>query len=340
MVKSIWQICGEDQKSGVSGFQSHGRYSSSFCAVLTTSLISVYHLHREIWLWGAGWLVNQDGTGKICLTQLTVSFWVAALLIDLLMPVLCNNSITNSIAVITKCVIINCGAEKTLESPLNSKETKPVHPKGNQPWIFFQRTDAKAETPILWPPDVKNWLIRKDCDAGKDWKWEEKGPTEDETVGWHHRLNGHEFEQAPWVGDGQGSLVRCSPWGRRVGHNWATELNWAEQHSFVSLLHFQVYFQSPLLHQSEYAIPCCNKEPFSESLWLKWTKVYVSFRLYVFHGLAGLFDYQINPGIQDDRAQTLSVVDQGKRTLEGLELTIKCPGLGVMRVTHAHSSSI
>ena len=84
--------------------------------------------------------------------------------------------------------------EKTLESPLLSREIQPVHPKGTQSWIFIGRTDAEAETPILWPPDVKNWLIGKDPDAGKDWRWEEKGMIEDEMVGWHHRLNGHEFE--------------------------------------------------------------------------------------------------------------------------------------------------
>ena len=103
--------------------------------------------------------------------------------------------------------------EKTLESPLDGKEIKPVHPKGNQSWIFNGKTDAKAETPILWPPDAKNWLTGKDPDAGKDWRQEEKGMTEDEIVGWHHQLNGHEFEQAPGIGDGQGSLACCSPRG-------------------------------------------------------------------------------------------------------------------------------
>ena len=105
--------------------------------------------------------------------------------------------------------------EKTLESPLDCKEVKPVNPKGNQSWIFIGRTDVEAETPILWPPDTKNWLIWKDPDAGKDWKQEEKGTTENEMVGWHHQLNGHEFEQALGVGDGQGSLVCCSPWGHK-----------------------------------------------------------------------------------------------------------------------------
>ena len=103
--------------------------------------------------------------------------------------------------------------EKTLESPVHWKEIKPVNPKGNQSWIFIGRTDAEAETPILWPPDVKNWLLGKDPDAGKDWRQEEKRTTEDEIVGWHHWVDGHEFEQVPGVGDGQGSLASSSPWG-------------------------------------------------------------------------------------------------------------------------------
>ena len=114
--------------------------------------------------------------------------------------------------------------EEALESPLDCKEIQPVHPKGNQSWIFIGRTDAEAEILILWPPDAKNWLIRKDLDTGKDWRREEKGTTEDQMVGWHHWLDGHEFEQAPGVGDGQGSLVGCSSWVRRVRRDWATEL--------------------------------------------------------------------------------------------------------------------
>ena len=115
--------------------------------------------------------------------------------------------------------------EKILKSCLDCKEIQPVPPKGNQSWIFIGRADAETETPILWPPDVKNWLIGKDPDAGKDWRQYEKGTTEDETVGWHHQLKGHEFEQALGVSDGQGSLECCSPWGRRVRHNWGTEMN-------------------------------------------------------------------------------------------------------------------
>ena len=116
--------------------------------------------------------------------------------------------------------------EKTLESPLDCKEIQPVNPKGNQSWIFIRRIDAEAEAPIIWPPDAKNWLIGKDPSAGKDWGQEEKGTPEDETVGWHHQFDGHELKQAPGVGDGQESLVHCSLWGCRVGHDWATELNW------------------------------------------------------------------------------------------------------------------
>ena len=117
--------------------------------------------------------------------------------------------------------------EKTLESPLDCKEIQPVHPEGDQSWVFIGRTDAKAETPVLWPLDAKNWLIRKDPDAGEDGRQEEKGRTEDEMVGWHHWLDGHEFEQALGVGDGQGGLVCCSPWGHKESDT--TEwLNWTE----------------------------------------------------------------------------------------------------------------
>ena len=113
--------------------------------------------------------------------------------------------------------------EKTPESPLDYREIQPVHPKADQSWVFIGRTDAEAETPILWPPDEKNWLIGKDSDAGKDWGQEEKGTTEDEMVGWQHRLNEYEFEWALRVGDGQGGLVCYSPWGRKE-----SELNWTE----------------------------------------------------------------------------------------------------------------
>ena len=118
--------------------------------------------------------------------------------------------------------------KKTLESPLDSKEIKLVNTNGNQSWIFIGRTDAETETPILWSPDTKNWFTEKDPDAGKDWRQEEKGMTEDEMVGWHHRLNGHESEQALGVGDRQGSLLCCSPWGCKE-EDTTQRLNWTEE---------------------------------------------------------------------------------------------------------------
>ena len=117
--------------------------------------------------------------------------------------------------------------EKTLESPLDCKEIQQVHPKGNQSLIFIRRTDAEAETLLLWPPDVKNWLIWKDRDTGKDWRWEKKGTTEDEMAGWHHQLDGQEFEQVPGVDNGQGSLACCSPWGFKES-DMTLWLNWTE----------------------------------------------------------------------------------------------------------------
>ena len=109
--------------------------------------------------------------------------------------------------------------EKTLESPWDSKEIKPVNPNRNQSWIFVGRTGAEAEAPILWPLDVNSWLTGKHPEAGKDWRQEEKGTTEDEMVGWHHQLNGQEYEQTLGDNEGQRSLVYCSPWGRE-GSEW------------------------------------------------------------------------------------------------------------------------
>ena len=129
-------------------------------------------------------------------------------------------------------MLLNCGAGGYSRVPWDCKEIQPVHPKGDQSWVFIGRTDVKAETPILWTPDAKSWLIWKDPDAGKDWGHEKKGTTEDEMAGWHHRLDGHEFGWTPGVGDGQGGLECCSPWGRKesdttVWLNW-TELNWCK----------------------------------------------------------------------------------------------------------------
>ena len=134
--------------------------------------------------------------------------------------------------------------EKTLDGLLDSKEIKTVHPKLNQSWIFIGRTDAEAETPILWPHDAKNWLIRKDPDAGEDWRQEEKLMTEDEMVGWHHWLNGHEFEQTLGVGDGQGNLACCSPWGHKESDT-TERLNWTvvslSVQKLISLIRYHLF---------------------------------------------------------------------------------------------------
>ena len=120
---------------------------------------------------------------------------------------------------------------RTLENPLDSKDIKPVNPQGNEPWIFTGRTDVEAETLTLWPPNVKSRLIGKDPDAGKDWRQEEKGTTDDGMVGWHHQLNGLEFEEAPGVGDGQGSMACCSPQGHKELDR-TERLNWTDSSWF------------------------------------------------------------------------------------------------------------
>ena len=116
---------------------------------------------------------------------------------------------------------------RLLESPLDNKEIQPVHPKGDQSWVFIGRTDAEAEAPLLWPPDAKTWLTGKGPDAGKDWRWEEKGMTEDEMVGWHHWLNGHGFGWTLGAGDEQGGLACCGSWGCK-GSDIIEWLNWTE----------------------------------------------------------------------------------------------------------------
>ena len=140
--------------------------------------------------------------------------------------------------------------EKTLESPLDCKEIQPVHPKGDQSWVFIGRTDAETETLILRPSDVKNWLIGKDPNAGKDWRWEEKGTTENEMAGWHHWLNRHEFEQALGVGDRWvGGLAGCGSWDQKESDK--TEwLNWTELCFLLACL--LAYFI--LLHTSSCAV--------------------------------------------------------------------------------------
>jgi len=142
--------------------------------------------------------------------------------------------------------------EKTLECPWDCKEIKPVNSKGIQSWIFVGRTDAEAEPPILWPPDGKSRLIRKDPDAGKDWKQGEKGMTKDKMVGWHHQLNGHEFDRALGDGKGQGSLGCCSPWGHKESDmtEWLNSNNQDTIHNYLAK--YSPYpFSFPLVTQLE-----------------------------------------------------------------------------------------
>ena len=136
--------------------------------------------------------------------------------------------------------------EKTLDSPWDCKEIHPVHLKGNQSWIFIGRTDVDIETPILWLLDAKSWLTWKDPDAGKDWRWEEKGLTQDAMVGWHHWLKGYEFELTPGVGDGQRGLECCNPWSPKESDK-TEPLNWTELNSprIVHHVIFNVFGNNP-----------------------------------------------------------------------------------------------
>ena len=147
--------------------------------------------------------------------------------------------------------------EKTLEY-LGLQGVKPVHLTGNESWIFIGRTDVEAETPILWPPDEKNWFIGKDPDAGKDWRQEEKGMTENEIIGWHHQLNGHESVQAPGVGDGQASLACCSPWGRKESDT-TEQLNWTEVYYTETFL-YEIDQNSPDGNCRNFALHSCWKK--------------------------------------------------------------------------------
>ena len=146
--------------------------------------------------------------------------------------------------------------EKSLESPLDFKDIQPVHSEGDQPWDFFGRNDAKTETPVLWPPHAKSWLIGKYSDAGRGWGQEEKGMPEDEMAGWHHWLDGRESGWTLGDGDGQGGLACWDSWGRRVGHDWVTELNWTEpQLSYP----FICWWTSRLLPCPDYYKQCCDE---------------------------------------------------------------------------------
>ena len=174
--------------------------------------------------------------------------------------------------------------EKTLESPLDCKEIQPVHSKGDQSWVFIGRTDAEAETPVLWPPHAKSWLIGKDSDAGRDWGQEEKGTTEDEMAGWHHQLGGHEFEWTPGVGDGQGGLACCDSWGCKESDtterlNWTelncgTELSSSHEWAYLTLiniswagLHYCPHFTDEDMSYRSYVIPKVT-HVWSQGIWI------------------------------------------------------------------------
>ena len=208
------------------------------CVYLTPSF-SIYLLIKRCLLLGGKVITNLDSILKNRdITLLTKVHLVKAMVFPVVMYG-CE-SWTIKEAERWRIDIFKLWCWRRLESPLDSKEIHPVHPEGNQCWIFVGSTDAEAETPILWPPDVKNWLICKDPDAWKDWRQEEKGTTEDEMVGWHHQLDGHEFEQA----DGVGNLVMdreaCCPAVHGVTESETTEqLNWTELiHLLISALQY------------------------------------------------------------------------------------------------------
>ena len=193
-------------------------------SVLSVTWFFIFFQLNDLPTWGASW---EEAYQYLCLTQ-KIRFWLRRLDSYMTTVMIWELDHKESRGPKNWCfwtVVL----EKTLESPLDCKEIQLIHPKGNQSWMFIGRTDAEAEAPILWPLDVKNWLIGKDPDTGKDWRWEEKGMTEDDMVVWHHWLDGHEFEQALRVGDEHGSLACCTPWGHKesdMGHNWVNELNW------------------------------------------------------------------------------------------------------------------
>ena len=170
--------------------------------------------------------------------------------------------------------------EKTLESPLDCKEIQPVHSKRDRSWVFFGRNDAETETPTLWPPHVKGWLIGKDSDAGRDWGQEEKGMTEDEMAGWHHWLDGHESEWTPGVGDGQGGLACCNSWGCKEldTTEW---LNWTDKKNLKKkVLDFYFIMDSVAAMNKNYTNYLCIVVDFIHFLVIKlgWT-ICVSWRI-------------------------------------------------------------
>ena len=165
-----------------------------------------------------------------------------------------------------------CFWRRLLRVPLDCKEIQAVHSKGDQSWVLFGRTDVEAETPVLWPPDAKSWLILKGPDAGKDWGQEEKGTTEDEMAEWHHRLNGREFEWTPGVGDGQGGLACCDSWGPKESDT-TKRLNWAELRTWIRIIGLK-------LHTYKY----CFK---NNLLWVRKYSQHMLYQLIISHSWCG-----------------------------------------------------
>ena len=200
-----WEIDGETMET-VSGFILRG-------SKITTDSDCSREIKRSLFL-GRKAMTNLDSILKSRAITLPTKVHLVK---DMVFPLVIDGceSWTIKKAVYWRINAFEVWCWQTLESPLDCKEIQPVHPKGNQSWIVIGRTDAEAEAPIFWPPDEKNWLVRKDPDAGKDLRQEKKGTAEDKVVGWHHQLDGHDFEQPPGDGEGQGSLVCCGPWGRR-----------------------------------------------------------------------------------------------------------------------------
>ena len=193
-------------------------------------------------------------------------------------------------------MLLNCSVgEDSWESLGQQGDPTPVHPKGDQSWVFIGMTDVEAETAILWPPDAKSWLIWKNPDAGKDWGQEEKGTTEDEMAGWHHWLNGRESEWTLGVGDGQGGLACCDSWGCRVRHDWATELNWTDRYrGFYFCLYFIVF------------IVFYNKMLFKINLW---NKEYI----YFFDQWSGQFAMMLGISVMFGESWIKNVLTNSKR---------------------------